>query len=306
MNTTRATEFRWDLALPEVRGRYRYNANLGKMCWFGVGGNADVLFVPADVEDLQDFLLKVDSSVPIAVIGVGSNLLIRDNGIRGVVIRLGASFNYIKHKEHQVIAGAAVLDLNVAQYCLKYAISGLEFLAGIPGTIGGALYMNAGAYHSDISNILIEAKAINLQGELKVFKKSDLGYKYRSNSLSESWIFIEGSFQGQQGEYNIIDHNIKNIQNSRLSTQPIKSKTGGSTFKNPPGLPAWKLIDEAGCRGLRIGGAEVSTQHCNFFINSNSATASDLEKLIKEVRNRVLEKTGVLLEPEIKIIGEDA
>ncbi|AEI89036.1 UDP-N-acetylenolpyruvoylglucosamine reductase [Candidatus Midichloria mitochondrii IricVA] len=276
------------------------------MCWFGVGGSADVLFIPADVEDLQDFLLKVGSSVPITVIGVGSNLLIRDNGIRGVVIRLGAGFNYIKRKEHRVIAGAAVLDLNVAQYCLEYAISGLEFLAGIPGTIGGALYMNAGAYHSDISNILIEAKAINLQGKLKVFKKSDLGYKYRSNGLSESWIFIEGSFQGQQGEYNIIDHNIKNIQNSRLSIQPIKSKTGGSTFKNPPGLPAWKLIDEAGCRGLRIGGAEVSTQHCNFFINSNSATASDLEKLIKEVRNRVLEKTGVLLEPEVKIIGEDA
>lgn len=290
--------------LPEVRGRYRYNTNLGKMCWFGVGGNADVLFIPADAEDLQDFLLKMDNSIPITVIGVGSNLLIRDSGVRGVVIRLGAGFNYINHNGYHIIAGAAVLDLNVVQYCLEYGISGLEFLAGIPGTIGGAIYMNSGAYNAEISNILLETKAISLKGELKVLKKDDLGYKYRNNSLDEEWIFIEGSFQGQFGDYDVIANNIKDIQNSRLVTQPIKSKTGGSTFKNPTGLSAWRLIDEAECRGLRIGGAEVSTQHCNFFINSGATTANDLENLIKVVRNRVLEKTGVLLEPEIKIIGE--
>jgi len=292
-----------DYKLPEVRGRYRYNANLGKMCWFGVGGNADVLFIPADASDLQKFLVEIDRNTPITIIGVGSNLLIRDGGIRGITIRLGAGFNYIDHNKEIVRAGAAVLDLHVAQYCLEQHIAGLEFLSGIPGTIGGAIYMNAGAYHDDISKILIEAIAINLKGELAILKNNKIGYAYRNNGLKEKWIFIEGIFQGKKGDYQTIEKDIKNIKENRIIAQPIKSKTGGSTFKNPEGLSAWRLIDEAGCRGLKVGGAKVSEQHCNFFINDGLATADDLEDLIHEVQNRVLSKTGILLALEIKIIG---
>ena len=292
--------------LPEVMGKYRYNANLAKMCWFGVGGNAEVLFIPADSLDLQNFLRELEHDiVQITVIGIGSNLLVRDGGIKGIVIRLGAGFNYIKHDNNYcVTAGAAVLDLNVARYCLEYGITGLEFLAGIPGTVGGALFMNAGAYNSDIARVLVEAKVVNLKGELRILKNTEIGYQYRCNSLKEKLIFIEGMLQGILGDKTEIAASINSIQESRLATQPIKSKTGGSTFKNPPGLSAWRLIDEAGCRGLKVGGAQVSMQHCNFFINTGNATAADLENLIQEVQQRVLVKTGILLETEIKIIGE--
>ena len=290
--------------LPKVKGRYRYNANIGKMCWFGVGGNAEVLFIPADSLDLQNFLQGLECNAPITVIGVGSNILVRDGGIRGIVIRLGAGFNYIKHENYSVTIGAAVLDLNVAQYCLEYGIAGLEFLVGIPGTIGGALFMNAGAYGVDIAKVLVGAKAINLQGKLKILKNEEIGYQYRSNNLKEELIFVEGILQGVPGDKADIASSVSSTQENRVITQPIKSKTGGSTFKNPPGLSAWRLIDEAGCRGLKIGGAQVSTQHCNFFINTGNATATDLENLIQEVQQRVFTKTGILLEAEIKIIGE--
>lgn len=290
--------------LPTIRGRYRHNANLGKMCWFGVGGNADVLFIPADLSDLQDFLTQIDKQVPIYVMGVGSNLLVRDGGIRGVVIRLGGGFNYITHENHDIKVGAAVLDVHVAQYAMEYSIAGLEFFAGIPGTIGGALNMNAGAYGCDVESTLVSATVINLQGEISHLSKDQIGYRYRGHNLEEKLIFVEGVFRGITGDDIEITKAISEIQSNRSTTQPIRSKTGGSTFKNPPGLSAWKLIDEAECGGLTIGDASVSQQHCNFFVNNGNATADDIAKLIIEVRQRVADKTGVMLEPEIQIIGE--
>lgn len=289
--------------LPKVEGDYREKANLGKICWFQVGGDADVLFKPKDTKDLANFLKNKPTDIPHTIIGVGSNLLIRDTGFKGVVIRLGREFNFIKHENYVVHVGAASLDVNVALYTETESISGLEFLAGIPGTIGGALAMNAGAYGAEIKDVLISATAVNEKGEIKEFTNSEIGYVYRGKSLGSEWIFTECKLKGMLGERSEIKEKIERIQNARATTQPIKSRTGGSTFKNPLGHKAWELIDKAGCRGLQIGGARVSDMHCNFFINTGEATASDLEKLIKEVQKRVLEDSGVALQPEIKIIG---
>lgn len=289
--------------LPKVQGDYRENANLGKICWFQVGGVADVLFKPKDTDDLSNFLKNKPKNIPHVVIGVGSNLLIRDAGFRGVVIRLGREFNFIKHDSSAVYTGAATLDVNVATYSQMEAISGLEFLAGIPGTIGGALAMNAGAYGTEIKDVLITAKAVNDLGEIREFRAQDIGYVYRGKSLGNEWVFTECALKGAAGDKNVIKEKIEKIQSDRSSTQPIKSRTGGSTFKNPEGYKAWELIDKAGCRGLQIGGARVSDMHCNFFINTGDATASDLENLILEVKRRVKESSGVDLNAEIKIIG---
>jgi UDP-N-acetylmuramate dehydrogenase len=238
-------------------------------------------------------------------LGVGSNTLARDGGVIGVVIRLGRGFNYINHTDTFIHAGSATLDLNLALYCQEYSLQGLEFLAGIPGTIGGAIAMNAGAYGRDISRILIAAQAINIDdGAIKMFTGEDINYTYRSKGLSSDWIFTEGIFNSAVGNHSDIARQIKEIQTIRADTQPLKSKTGGSTFKNPDGLKAWKLIDEAGCRGLKIGGAQISAQHCNFLINTGDATSKDLEQLILTVQTRVFEHSGHKLELEIKIIGE--
>ncbi|WP_039458166.1 UDP-N-acetylmuramate dehydrogenase [Candidatus Jidaibacter acanthamoebae] len=293
--------------LPIVKGKYREQAELAKMCWFGVGGKAEVLFIPEDLQDLELFLKNKPLGLAINIIGVGSNLLVRDGGIGGVVIRLGRGFNYIEHNTDCIItAGAAVLDLNLALYTREAAITGLEFFSGIPGTVGGALAMNAGAYGNDTASVLIEATAVNLKsGEIKTFKAEEIGYYYRGKHLSNDWIFTEAKFQGNPGEVQRIAGKIDEIQSQRSSTQPIKTKTSGSTFKNPMlGDKAWQLVDKAGCRGLRIGGAQVSEMHCNFFINMGDATAHDLESLIKEVQSRVLTICGIKLEEEIKIIGE--
>lgn len=293
------------IKLPEIRGKYRYKANLQKMNWFGVGGCAEVLFIPADAKDLQSFLLAVDPTLPITVIGIGSNTLVRDGGLRGVVIRLGAGFNYIHHNHHEELtAGAAALDVNVANYCLEQCLTNLEFLSGIPGTIGGALYMNAGAYGTEIAEVLLSAQVISMQGELQVLQCQDFQYKYRENNLPNRYIFIEARLAVKQGIHDDIKNMMDNIRSARNLSQPIKAKTGGSTFKNPHGNSAWKLIDQAGCRGLRIGGAFVSQQHCNFIINEGHATANDIESLILEVQNKVFVATGIMLKPEIKIIGE--
>ena len=291
------------LNLPKTRGRYRINADIGKMCWFGVGGNAEVLFIPKDIEDIQHFLENKPKEIPLFVFGVGSNILVRDGGIKGIVMRLGRGFNYVKHNNDVVTAGAASMDLNVALYTMENGIGGLEFLSGIPGTIGGALAMNAGAYKADILSILIQATAINHKGEIRKFQKDEIGYFYRGKTLSDEWIFLEAEFKGYHDEHEKIKDKIDDIQKQRGDTQPIKSRTGGSTFKNPPELKAWELIDKAGCRGMSIGDAKVSEQHCNFLINNGNATASELEELIETVKNRVLEKTGITLEEEIKIIG---
>lgn len=289
--------------LPVIRGKYRENANLAKMCWFQVGGAVDVLYLPADTEDLAQFMANLPNHIPFFIFGVGSNILISDNGFKGVAIRLGRGFNYISSEATMIKAGAACLDVNIAHFCCEQSIAGLEFLAGIPGTLGGALAMNAGAYSMEIKDILLEATAIGRDGQVRKFQPEEIGYSYRGKQLDNSWIFVEALLKGREGEKVTIAEKVAQIQQQRLSTQPIKSRTGGSTFKNPEGMSAWKLIDEAGCRGLTIGGAQVSEMHCNFFINTGNATATDLENLMKDVKAKVYAKTGVRLEEEIKVIG---
>ncbi len=290
--------------LPKIKGKYRENADIGKMCWFKTSGVVDILFIPKDIDDLRFFLSNRPEDIPIYVMGVGSNMLIREGGVRGVMIRLGAGFNYINHKENIITAGCAVLDLNVANYAAKNSIAGLEFFAGIPGSIGGALAMNAGAYGNDTSNVLIEAKAINIvTSEIKTFLTPEIGYCYRGKKLSSEWMFFEAKFKGYFGDKIKIQKTIDNIQDARSSTQPIKSKTGGSTFKNPPDQKAWKLIDECGLRGKQIGGVKFSELHCNFLINARYAKSSDLESLIMLARQKVKKQFNINLEEEIKILG---
>lgn len=289
--------------LPKVRGKYRENAILGKMCRFQVGGPADVLFTPEDEEDLMFFLKEKPQIIPYIVLGLGSNVLIRDGGFRGVAIRLGKGFNYANCHENTITAGAACLDLNIAYLAQEKAIADLEFLSGVPGTIGGAIAMNAGAYGREIKDILLTAKAVSKQGELKEFTNEEIGFKYRGNNLEKSWIFTQAVFQGKPGNKDIIRRKIEQIQAQRMQTQPIKAKTCGSTFRNPDGHSAWQLIDKAGCKGLQIGGAQVSAMHCNFFINTGNATAKDIESLINEVKRRVLETSGIELKEEVVFIG---
>lgn len=290
--------------LPEVRGSYRQNVNLSKTNWFNVGGMAEVLFRPADEDDLAYFLTNLPDDIPVTVIGVGSNLLVRDGGIDGVLVKLGRGFTDITSMGDEIHAGAGALSFNVATYSQQCGITGLEFLCGIPGSIGGALAMNAGAYGSDTSSILIYANAVDEAGNIHKLSPEDIGYVYRGNTLPEGIIFTKGVFQGQRGDILDIRKKMDEISSQREETQPIRSRTSGSTFKNPDGQKAWKLIDEAGCRGLQIGGAQVSEKHCNFFINTGDATATDIENLGEEVRKRVKEKTGVTLEWEVKIIGK--
>lgn len=288
--------------LPEIRGSYRHNADLSKQCWFNVGGPASLLFKPIDADDLSEFLTEYKNRTKIITLGVGSNVLIRDEGFDGCIIRLGRGFNYI-HKEGNILTcGAACLDINVARYAMEEGIAGLEFLSGIPGTIGGALAMNAGAYGKEISDVLITATAVNKNGETRVFTPHEIGYRYRGKSLDESWIFTEAKLCGVYGDISEISKAIDKIQSEREKTQPIRSKTSGSTFKNTASYKAWELIDRAGCRGLTIGGAKVSEMHCNFFINTGGASAKNIIDLIAAVKERVYNHTGVMLQEEIKII----
>lgn len=292
--------------LPEVRGRYTENADLSKVTWFRVGGVADVLYKPADLDDLRHFLQFAPLEIPVFVLGVGSNLLIRDGGFRGVVIRLGGGFADVTVDGTTVTAGAAALDLNVAKTAAKAGIAGLEFLSGIPGTIGGALRMNAGAYGSETKDVLTHAWAVSRDGDLHELTNDDMGFTYRHNALPEDWIFVKGQFRGKPGDVSEIQARMEDIQTKRAESQPIRSRTGGSTFKNPEGNKSWQLIDAAGCRGLTHGGAQVSEQHCNFLINTGDATATDLEDLGEEVRARVKKQSGIELHWEIKRIGERA
>ncbi len=290
--------------LPQVRGSYRENVELGKVNWFNVGGNAEVVFRPADTEDLSSFLKKKPKDIPVTVLGVGSNLLVRDGGIDGVTIRLGKGFTHTEKIEFTISAGAGALSFNVATFAAHHGVAGLEFLSGIPGTIGGALFMNAGAYGGDVSSVLISAEVVDEAGNIHQLKPEDIGYVYRGNTLPDGMIFTKGIFKGISGNPKEIQDRINEITSTRESTQPIKSRTSGSTFKNPEGHKAWELIDKAGCRGLRIGGAQVSEKHCNFFINTGGATSADIENLGEEVRRRVREKTGIELQWEVRIIGK--
>ncbi|MEM7170742.1 MAG: UDP-N-acetylmuramate dehydrogenase [Pseudomonadota bacterium] len=289
--------------LPEVRGRYSEGTELSKLTWFRVGGPAEVLFRPADQEDLSHFLKAKPADTPLVTIGVGSNLLVRDGGIDGVTLRLGPAFAGIRCEGSHVFCGAADLDLNVAVAAQKAGLAGLEFLSGIPGSIGGALRMNAGAYHRETKDVLVWAEALDPQGELHRLMPNDLGYAYRHCGLPEDWIFLRACLRAEPGDPKQIGALMSDIKERRSQSQPIRSRTGGSTFKNPEGKKAWQLIDSAGCRGLRHGGAEVSQQHCNFLINTGEASAADLEGLGEAVRQSVKEKSGVQLEWEIRRLG---
>lgn len=292
--------------LPPVRGRLSENVALATVTWFKVGGPAEIMFRPADAEDLAAFLAAKPAEVPVTVMGVGSNLLVRDGGVPGVVIRLGRGFTAIEAKGEHVRAGAAALDVNVAQVALDAGLAGLEFLSGIPGTIGGALRMNAGAFGGEIKDILVEAEAVDPLGMIHRLIPAQMGLRYRHCDVAESWVFTGARFAGRPDDPAAIAERMDKIHATRETSQPQRVATGGSTFANPSGAKAWELIDRAGCRGLRRGGAMVSEQHCNFLINTGEATAADLEGLGEEVRRRVFETSGVRLEWEIRRIGVPA
>jgi len=289
--------------LPAVRGRLSYNAAIGHMTWFGVGGPAQALFKPADRDDLIDFVKNCPKDIPVTVLGVASNLIIRDGGIPGVVIRMGREFAQIDVEGTTVTAGAAALDLNVALMAAKHELTGLEFLSGIPGTIGGALRMNAGAYGGETKDVLKTAEVLFPDGTVRHMTAAEMGLSYRHNDLPKEVIFLSATFEGKRDDRVAIEARMDEIKQKRGETQPIRSKTGGSTFANPEGLKAWQLIDAAGCRGLTIGGAQMSALHCNFMINTGTATAADIERLGEEVRKRVAEKSNIMLRWEIKRIG---
>lgn len=291
--------------LPAVRGKLRANAELAKTNWFQVGGLAEILFRPADEADLADFLKGIPDEIPVTVLGVGSNLIVRDGGIDGVVIRLGGEFAAIRAEEGHIHAGAGALDVNVATQAMEYSLTGLEFLSGIPGTIGGALRMNAGAYGREIKDVMVEARAVDRQGNIHVLTPEQMQFAYRRcNGIPDGWIFTSAILRGDAGEKAEIAARMQKISEERSASQPVKSRTGGSTFKNPDGHKAWQLVDAAGCRGLQIGGAQVSELHCNFLLNTGGATAKDLEDLGEEVIRRVKAQSGVALEWEIKRIGK--
>jgi len=290
--------------LPEVRGRYAPGATMADLTWFRVGGPAEVLFTPEDEDDLAHFLKNLDEDIPVYVVGVGSNLLVRDKGIPGVVIRLGRGFAKIDILEdHKISCGTSVPDVMLARSAAKAGIGGLAFYRGIPGSIGGALRMNAGSYGTETKDILIEAVAYDRSGTRHVLSNADMGYAYRHCSCPDDYIFTSAVFQGKPGNTDEILAEMNKITEARESTQPVKSRTGGSTFKNPEGHKSWQLIDAAGMRGFRVGGAHVSEQHCNFLINDGEASASDLETLGESVRAKVKETSGVELSWEIRRVG---
>jgi len=293
--------------LPELRGRLAANQSLADITWFRVGGPAQVLLVPADAQDLAYFLANIPPGLPITVIGLGSNLLVRDGGVPGITIRLGRGFAQIAvEPDHRIRAGAAVPDAKLARAAADAGIAGLAFYRGIPGSIGGALRMNAGAHGRETRDALVEAQAVDRRGNLHRLPLSDMHMTYRHSGVPGDWIFTEALYQGSAGEQAAILREMNEVAEYREANQPIKERTGGSTFKNPPGSSAWKLIDEAGCRGFRVGGAKVSEMHCNFLINDQQASGEHVERLGETVRARVKATSGVALEWEIIRVGVPA
>ena len=301
---------RRDLALidrlPPVRGRLTANAPLGPLTWFRTGGPAEVLFRPADEADLAALLAALEPEVPVTVIGVGSNLLVRDGGLDGVVVRLARGFGTIEACGTRLRAGAGALDLTVALAAAEKGVAGLEFLAGVPGTIGGALRMNAGAYGGDMRDVLVTARAVDRAGRIHEVPSDALGLAYRHSAAPADWIFTAATLVGRRDDPAAVAARIRGVQEAREASQPLRTRTGGSTFVNPPGAKAWELIDRAGCRGLMRGDAQVSPKHCNFLVNTGNATAAEIETLGEEVRRRVFEATGVRLEWEIRRLGRHA
>jgi UDP-N-acetylmuramate dehydrogenase len=291
-------------AMPHLRGRLLANEALAPLTWFRVGGPAQVLFTPADEDDLAYFLSRLPEDIPVYTVGVGSNLIVRDGGVPGVVIRLSPrGFGEVKTEGDTVRAGTAALDKRVAEAAAAANIGGLEFYFGIPGSIGGALRMNAGANGGETKDVLVEARGITRTGERVIFSNADMKFVYRNSGVDTSVIFTSALFRGVVTDPDKIRARMNEVQQHRETVQPIREKTGGSTFKNPPGHSAWKLIDGAGMRGFRIGGAQVSEMHCNFLINTGDATGHDIETLGETVRARVKDNSGIELQWEIKRIG---
>jgi UDP-N-acetylmuramate dehydrogenase len=292
--------------LPLVSGRLTENAPIGRQTWFGVGGPAEVMFRPADARDLAAFLSALPAEIPVTVIGVGSNLLVRDGGVPGVTIRLGRGLANVAIGHRELRVGAGALDRVVALAAAEAGLGGLEFLSGIPGTIGGSLRMNAGAYGAEIKEVLVSATALDRSGRSHTIDCDGMQLSYRHCGVDPGWIFVEGRLRGAASDSDVIKRRLAKIRTAREAAQPVRARTGGSTFANPPGEAAWRLIDAAGCRGLVRGGAMVSSKHANFLINTGTATAADLEGLGEEVRRRVFEMTGIVLEWEIRRIGVPA
>ena len=291
--------------MPDLKGRLIANAAMADITWFRAGGPAQILFTPQDEADLAYFLKQAPADLPVFVIGLGSNLLVRDGGVRGVVIRLGRGFGEtVAEPGHRIRTGTVVPDAKVARAAADAGIAGLAFYRGIPGSIGGALRMNAGAHGRETKDCLIGARAVDRAGNIHVLSLADMKFTYRHCGIPADWIFTEATYQGTPGETAEILKQMQEVADYREANQPIKERTGGSTFKNPPGHSSWKLIDTAGCRGLRIGGAKVSEMHCNFLINDQGASGADIERLGETVRARVKAHSGIMLEWEIIRLGE--
>ena len=299
------------LALPPVRGKLTANAPLAPLVWFKSGGTAEWLFEPKDLQDLQDFMRGLDSSVPVMALGLGSNMIVRDGGVPGVVVRLGKAFAWVDTVgkgtfgiDDVLNCGGGASGILVSSMARDHGIAGLEFLRSIPGTVGGFVRMNGGAYGGEVKDILVDCDVVLRSGEPVTLPVEALHYTYRHSDLPDGAIVVAARFRGKPGEPDAIQTEMDRISASREASQPLRSKTGGSTFKNPEGHKAWQLVDEAGCRGLQMGGAQVSEKHTNFLLNVGDATSADIEALGEEVRRRVKEKSGVTLEWEIQRVGK--
>jgi UDP-N-acetylmuramate dehydrogenase len=291
-------------ALPTVRGKLTHDAPLAPLVWFKSGGKAEWLFEPADTKDLADFLYALDPAVPVMALGLGSNLIVRDGGVPGVVVRLGKAFAKVTKVDDVTLdCGAGASGILVSSTARDNGIAGMEFLRSIPGTVGGFVRMNGGAYGGEVKDILVDCDVVLRNGELVTLPAAQLQYSYRHSELPDGAIVVGARFRGRPGEPEAIQAEMDRISASREASQPLRSKTGGSTFKNPDGQKAWQLVDEAGCRGLQIGGAQVSEKHTNFLINTGDATSADIEELGEEVRRRVKSKSGVDLHWEIQRVG---
>ncbi len=289
----------------KISGKISFNESLSKLSWFNLGGPAKVLFRPKNLRELSIFLKEIKGINKIKVLGVGSNTLIRDGGFDGIVIKLGQFFSHISlFDPNTIIAGSSVLDKNVSSFALENSLSGFEFLSCIPGTVGGAVRMNSGCYEEDISKMLVSLQVMDFNGNIRVIQSSDIRFHYRGSNLDDNLIFISATLKGRKDNKSNIQKKINNLVKKKKLTQPSNIKTCGSTFKNPENKKAWKLIKDSGCAGMKIGDAQISQKHCNFFVNKGKAKSIDLEELIYQVKNKVLDKTGTDLELELQIIGE--